>query len=311
MLRMKIIERHLLDSRNRLVFGSILLFVFLFLTVSFNNVRGNSQQYLWPMVHIHVPSNKSFHSQETSCETNVPTFLSIASTTLTDKTKHKPHHYEIAYQSFLAPLRCNKMSFLEIGLGCGMQYGPGHSVPLWTKYLPRSTISLFEWDYPCVVSFVESDRIFSSLSPVDSNRLHFFTGDQSDPSVLLKTAQATGPYDVIVDDGGHTWLQQLVSLSVLLYHVKPGGIYVLEDLATSYQQGYASGLSISAVQFVSQMQDCIHAAPLGREVMHKRVSHENVADACDLAKLVESISCWEEICVFKRWATNVDIEVHL
>lgn len=288
--------------------GSISLFLLLFVTVSFRNQ--GATPYVWPMVHLHISSNNSVLNQGT-CEDNVPTFLSIASTTQTDKTKHKPHHYEIAYQTFLAPLRCNQMSFLEIGLGCGMQYGPGHSVPLWTKYLPAATISLFEWDYPCVVKFVESDRIFSSLSTSDTNRLHFFTGDQSDPAVLLKTAKATGPYDVIVDDGGHTWLQQMVSLSVLLHHVKPGGIYVLEDLATSYQQGYASGLSISAVQFVSQMQDCLHAAPLGKEKgLHKRVSHENVADACDLAKLVESISCWEEICVFKRWEKNIDVGVH-
>jgi hypothetical protein len=304
------VHRH----KFRLVLGSIVFFVILLFGVV--SKYREEEKYKWPMVHLHVSSslnhNTSKNSFVTPCEANLPSFFSIASTTSTDKTKHKPHHYEIAYQSFLAPLRCNEMSFLEIGLGCGMQYGAGHSVPLWSKYLPLATISLFEWDYPCVVSFVDEDKgIFSSLSPADSNRLHFFTGDQSDPEALQKTAQVTGPYDVIVDDGGHTWLQQLVSLSILLYHVKPGGIYVLEDLATSFQEGYASGLRVSAVQFISQMQECLHAAPIGRENnLHQKISHKNIASACDLARLVESISCWEEICVFKRWNKNVDLEVH-
>jgi hypothetical protein len=199
---------------------------------------------------------------------------------------------------------------LEIGLGCGISYGAGHSVPLWLSYLPSATISIFEFGYPCVVDFLEQNPL--KLSRSDFSRLHVFTGDQSDPDALLRAAAATGPFDVIVDDGGHSMMQQLVSLSVLLSHVNPGGVYILEDLATSFMPGYGD-FPLSTVAFVGQMLECLHASPLGQQrIPHpsSRPADPRIADACELAKLVESVSCFEEVCVFTRWAKGASEAAH-
>lgn len=37
-----------------------------------------------------------------------------------------------------------------------------------------------------------------------------------------------------IDDGGHSWNQQRTSFDVLFPAVVPGGVYILEDLLTSY-----------------------------------------------------------------------------
>ncbi len=48
-----------------------------------------------------------------------------------------------------------------------------------------------------------------------------------------------GIYDVIVDDGGHTRKQQVNSLIGLWSYVrKNGGIYVIEDIFTSFIPGF-------------------------------------------------------------------------
>jgi hypothetical protein len=47
-------------------------------------------------------------------------------------------------------------------------------------------------------------------------------------------------FDIIIDDGGHTMNQQQTSFMTLLTLVRSGGLYVIEDLETSYNPTYAS-----------------------------------------------------------------------
>jgi len=43
------------------------------------------------------------------------------------------------------------------------------------------------------------------------------------------------PYvDIFLDDGGHTMTQQRVALEEMLPHVQPEGVYIIEDLSTSW-----------------------------------------------------------------------------
>ena len=67
-------------------------------------------------------------------------------------------------------------------------------------------------------------------------------GDQGDMEFLsqLKNATPSG-FDVIIDDGGHTNKQQIASLKALWGHVRPGGVYVIEDLETQYYSGRGFG----------------------------------------------------------------------
>lgn len=76
-----------------------------------------------------------------------------------------------------------------------MNYGPGKSVLVWREFLPKARISILEFDAKCAESF--RDKVEQ-----------LFTGDQSDFAKLAQVGKA-GPYDVIIDDGGHTNKQQV------------------------------------------------------------------------------------------------------
>jgi hypothetical protein len=62
------------------------------------------------------------------------------------------HSYYTMYGMFLVPMQLAlqhtdlKMKMLEIGLGCGMNYGPGASVALW-KTLFENSVELWEAEY--------------------------------------------------------------------------------------------------------------------------------------------------------------------
>lgn len=57
----------------------------------------------------------------------------------------------------------------------------------------------------------------------------YVEGDQSDPAQLTKIANEHGPFDLLIDDGSHVSDHQATSLRTLLGHVRPGGLYVVED----------------------------------------------------------------------------------
>ena len=116
-----------------------------------------------------------------------------------------------------------------------------------------------------------------------------FTGDQADTTFLHEfIAQSGGGFDVIVEDGGHTMEQQMVSLNTLFDIVVPGGIYFLEDLATSYLPNYG------ATPGKKTTMDMIG------ELLHDL--NQNLGDAPPMknqvSKEMRSIECGEEICAF-------------
>lgn len=131
------------------------------------------------------------------------------------------HHYEYLYGIHLGPLRDEPINLLEIGLGCVvMATGPGKSLLLWNEYFPKASVSILEYDRECA-------------EPFRSQVKNLYIGDQSDFNVLEEVGTG-GPYDVIIDDGGHTRRQQINSLIGLWPYVKSGGFYIVEDIFTSF-----------------------------------------------------------------------------
>ena len=168
-----------------------------------------------------------------------PSFWALGVAVATDKVTlpetaiGMSHTYQFAYERYIRPRRCEALAMLEIGLGCGMPYrssgGPstwaatpeGHSVPLWLAFLPRATLNIFEYKADCATRFKANDplRVGAAFA-----RMHMFTGDQSKDADLLKAMAVMGSQDIIIDDGGHSMMQQQTSFRVLFPFVKPGGI---------------------------------------------------------------------------------------
>lgn len=105
-----------------------------------------------------------------------------------------------------------------------MAYGPGASYYTWLDYFTNVDLYYIEYDAACAKQWANK-----------TEHATIFAGDQASAPFLQEFIDKTGGnFDVIIDDGGHTMDQQRTSLSVLWPHVKPSGIYFIEDLATSY-----------------------------------------------------------------------------
>lgn len=122
-------------------------------------------------------------------------------------------HFTPIYDYFLNPFRNRQISLLEIGIGSGA------SLRMWSEYFPNASITCFD-----------NERYQSLLSP----RINIVRGDQSNRKDLVALASEHGPFDIVIDDGGHMMEQQQVSLGILFPLMNRGGLYFIEDLHTSF-----------------------------------------------------------------------------
>ena len=128
-------------------------------------------------------------------------------------------HYFPIYDRHLAPYRGLPVRVLEIGVY------RGGGLEMLRHYLgPEAKLVGIDID--------EAARAAARGYEVE-------LGDQADPEFLRHVAEEHGPFDIVVDDGGHTMRQQVVSVETLFPLLKDGGTYVVEDCHTSYWQEFA------------------------------------------------------------------------
>ncbi|MGA6163617.1 class I SAM-dependent methyltransferase [Amycolatopsis magusensis] len=134
------------------------------------------------------------------------------------------HFYSQHYERHFEPYRDRPLTVLELGIG-GYQdpAAGGGSLRTWKRFLPRALV--FGVD------------IFDK-SGVAEQRIYPIKGDQSDPAFLESLAAEIGPIDIVIDDGSHYCPHVVTAFHTLYKHVAPGGLYVIEDLQTSYWPGY-------------------------------------------------------------------------
>lgn len=141
----------------------------------------------------------------------------------TDKVANR---YLDHYDPVFAPLVHEKISLLEIGVY------KGGSLLLWQDYFPRGNIVGIDSRLPG--DFGRGERI------------RVFEGSQSDTAFLSSVARETAPegYDVIIDDASHVGRPTRTTFWHLFdRHLKPGGIYIVEDWGTGYWDDWPDGSS--------------------------------------------------------------------
>lgn len=145
---------------------------------------------------------------------NIKTLTEIGILYNTDKAVF--HHFTEIYEEYFKPLRYNTLNILEIGID------NGYSIFMLREYFPNAQIYAID----CL-----------DKTHLQGERFTFSVGDQADRN-YMKNIFSNIQFDIIIDDGGHGMEQQQVTLEEALPKLKSGGIYILEDLHTSYEYNY-------------------------------------------------------------------------
>ncbi|HKP48229.1 MAG TPA: hypothetical protein VJT50_16630 [Pyrinomonadaceae bacterium] len=142
----------------------------------------------------------------------------------TDKREHA--HYLQRYEEYFLPLLDKDIKLLELGIY------HGGSLLLWRDYFRKGIIVGLD------LQLVQLDD--------SSGRIHVYQGRQQDTELLDRIAEENAPegFDVIIDDCSHIGELTRISFWHLFdYHLKPGGLYVIEDWSTGYWRQFFDGVS--------------------------------------------------------------------
>ncbi len=132
--------------------------------------------------------------------------------------KGSTHSYIEVYEELLAPYRETSLDIIEIGLY------DGHSYLMWKEY--------FTGGYVFGIDVDEQPLGKVDLRPVmDANRNFVTLCDGSDEKeVEMRFPLEWHRWDVVIDDAAHTLEQQLKIYSVWKERLRPGAIYIIEDI---------------------------------------------------------------------------------
>ncbi len=216
---------------------------------------------------------------------------------LNDTAKDIPkwHHYFEIYEQWFSGFRNRAdLRLLEIGVA------RGGSLKMWRQYFhDKATIVGLDIDPSCKAYENADENIFIEI------------GDQIDTSFLEHVAKKFGPFDIILDDGGHTTAQQTISFNHLYANgLNDPGVYLVEDLQTNYWPEFQDA-DQSFVDFVKSLVDRLHECYLDnrsilsfQEGSPKQLRSMKVSSFCANTR---SISFYDSVVVFEKRRKNVPV----
>jgi hypothetical protein len=158
------------------------------------------------------------------------------------------HWYTPHYERHFAALRDEPVRVLEIGIGGYEKDLGGGSLNMWKRFFHRGLI--FGLD------------VFDKTE-LSQPRLTALVGNQGDPGDLTAVAEEHGPFNIIIDDGSHENSDVRTSFGTLFGYLADGGIYVIEDLQTSYFPSFGGSTGDTAephtsIGLIKQLLDDLH-----------------------------------------------------
>ena len=152
---------------------------------------------------------------------------------------NKWDHYIDIYDQYFNKYRGKDIVFLEIGVA------HGGSLQMWRKYFGEDALII-------------GVDINPECKKLEEGNTKIYIGSQSDENFLSKIKAEIPKVNILLDDGGHTMNQQITTFNNLFEHIVEDGIYVFEDLHTSYWSEYGGGGNDSFIEFSKKFVDNLH-----------------------------------------------------
>ncbi len=181
--------------------------------------------------------------------------------------------YENLFQKFLK----KKIKIVEVGVG------DGGSLFMWKNFFGKK-------------AKVIGIELNPEAKKLEKKGFKIFIGDQSNPDFWKNFYKKVGNIDILVDDGGHTNLQQVTTLIESINHINPGGMIVTEDTHTSFMKnkGFKNPSKYSFINFTSSLIEIIHRR---NPLLNKELNF--------ISKKINSIEYYDSITVINISKKNL------
>jgi len=181
--------------------------------------------------------------------------------------------YFKAYDRHFGRFRNKKVIMMEIGVQSG------GSTYMWQEYFGAG------------LEYYGVD-INQNCKQFERSGVKIFIADQSNAASLKQLFTQIPRPDIILDDGGHTVLQQVTSFKTLYPWLKTSGVYMVEDLHTNYWPSFGGGLDKpdTFVEYSKHLIDVLNSAHLSGALEYAKGYFENI----------RSVAYYDSIAVYEK-----------
>jgi SAM-dependent methyltransferase len=197
--------------------------------------------------------------------------------------------YLEVYDRVLAPYRERAIDFVEVGIQ------NGGSLEIWAKYFAKArTLIGCDANPACAQLRFDDPRVALLIGPINS------------PPVYREITSRTAGIDVFIDDGSHHSRDIVNSFVNYFQHVRPGGVYIVEDLHCAYFRDWGGGVAEpgGAMGFLKLLVDGLHHGYWKDQASFGELSAPFLppgarADA-SLAADIHAIAFFDSMCVIEK-----------
>lgn len=191
----------------------------------------------------------------------------------TGRLIHKWNHYFEIYDRHFSRFRGTDVHIVEFGVS------HGGSLQMWKQYFGPN----------CKIFGID---INPECKKLEEEKITIHIGDQGDRNFLKSLHEKIERIDILIDDGGHTMEQQINTFEELFSHIDQNGVYLCEDLHTSYWPSWGGGYRKSGtfIEYTKQFIDYINA-------WHSKTDRLKISE---FTRSVHSLHYYDSVLVIEK-----------
>jgi len=198
----------------------------------------------------------------------------------------KATNYFHIYEELFSKYKGKDITFVEIGVKWG------GSLQMWRKFFGKN-------------ARIIGIDLFEKTKKMEEEGFEIFIGDQSSKKFWENFFDKVGKVDIILDDGGHTNENQIVTLNCCLNYINDGGLLVVEDAGSSYLEKFGGPHRFSFISYCKFLVDDINMrSKIGKEDIQSKHKKEK-----SLNQLIYSIKFFTNcVAFFIEKTKNIESE---
>lgn len=205
------------------------------------------------------------------------------------KVTDKWASYLSLYEREFERRRDSVKSLLEVGVQ------NGGSLEIWGSYFSQAELIV-----GCDINPKCGELAY------DDPRIRVVVGDATQPETKAKILEIASQFDVVIEDGSHIPREVIATFLQLWPHVKPGGVFIAEDLHCDYFATHEGGIKRRDIanRFFAELVHVINFEHWGDAVELRHLiaqfAPSLIVDETQLVGTIESISFSNSIAMVRK-----------
>ncbi|HLG33414.1 MAG TPA: class I SAM-dependent methyltransferase [Bacteroidia bacterium] len=186
-------------------------------------------------------------------------------------------HYFDIYDKHFKRFRGREIVVLEIGVF------HGGSLKMWKDYFGKDA-KIYGID------------INPNCKAFEEENIKVFIGSQGDKAFLSEVRKSIPKIDILIDDGSHKMSHQIITCEEMFDHIKDDGVYLCEDVHTSYWLNYGGGHKRRGT-FIEYSKNFI-------DLLNAHHSEQKSLQVNKFTESVDSIHYYDSVVVIEKKKRN-------